>query len=72
MKIPELLAPAGNMEKGLTAIEYGADALYLAGQQFGMRAQAGNFSSLKYGRSSVLPTSGCEGICNCEHLSSQS
>jgi putative protease len=44
VKIPELLAPAGNMEKGLTAIEYGADALYLAGQQFGMRAQAGNFS----------------------------
>ncbi|HHY10642.1 MAG TPA: U32 family peptidase [Firmicutes bacterium] len=44
MKIPELLAPAGNMEKGLVAIEYGADALYLAGQEFGMRAQAGNFS----------------------------
>lgn len=31
------------MEKGLTAIEYGADALYLAGKQFGMRAGAGNF-----------------------------
>ena len=30
--------------KGLTAIEYGADALYLAGQRFGMRAQAGNFT----------------------------
>ena len=43
MKIPELLAPAGNMEKGLTAIEYGADALYLAGKSFGMRAHAGNF-----------------------------
>lgn len=44
MKIPELLAPAGNLEKGLVAMAYGADALYLAGQQFGMRAQAGNFS----------------------------
>ena len=44
MKIPELLAPAGNMEKALVAMEYGADALYLAGQQFGMRSQAGNFS----------------------------
>lgn len=43
MKIPELLAPAGNMEKALVAMEYGADALYLAGKQFGMRAQAGNF-----------------------------
>lgn len=45
MKIPELLAPAGNMEKGLVAMEYGADALYLAGKEFGMRASAGNFSS---------------------------
>ncbi len=44
MKIPELLAPAGNMEKGLVAMEYGADALYLAGKEFGMRSQAGNFS----------------------------
>jgi len=32
VKIPELLAPAGNMEKALVAMEYGADALYLAGQ----------------------------------------
>ncbi len=44
MKIPEILAPAGNMEKGLVAMEYGADALYLAGKEFGMRASAGNFS----------------------------
>lgn len=50
MKIPELLAPAGNMEKGLTAIEYGADALYLAGKQFGMRAQAGNFELHEIGQ----------------------
>ena len=42
MKIPEILA--GNMEKGLVAMEYGADALYLAGKEFGMRASAGNFS----------------------------
>lgn len=44
MTIPELLAPAGNMEKALVAMEYGADALYLAGKAFGMRAKAGNFS----------------------------
>ena len=44
MKIPEILAPAGNMEKALVAMEYGADALYLAGKAFGMRASAGNFS----------------------------
>lgn len=41
--IPELLAPAGNMEKLVTAIQYGADALYLAGKRFGLRAKAGNF-----------------------------
>lgn len=45
MKLPELLAPAGNMEKALVAMEYGADAIYLAGKSFGMRAKAGNFSS---------------------------
>lgn len=44
MKIPELLAPAGNMEKAIVAMEYGADAIYLAGKAFGMRAKAGNFS----------------------------
>lgn len=44
MKKPELLAPAGNMEKLETAIEYGADACYLAGKFFGLRAGAGNFT----------------------------
>ena len=43
MKIPEILAPAGNMEKAIVAMEYGADALYLSGKAFGMRAKAGNF-----------------------------
>ncbi|MGB4616234.1 MAG: U32 family peptidase [Limnochordia bacterium] len=45
VKIPELLAPAGNMEKAVTAIAYGADAVYLSGELYGMRAQAGNFSN---------------------------
>ena len=45
IKIPELLAPAGNMEKAVTAIAYGADAVYLSGELYGMRAQAGNFSN---------------------------
>lgn len=40
----ELLAPAGNLEKLEFAIRYGADAVYLGGQQFGLRAKAGNFS----------------------------
>ncbi len=44
MKRPELLAPAGNFEKMKAAILYGADAVYLSGQIFGMRAAADNFS----------------------------
>lgn len=40
----ELLAPAGNFDKLVTAIHFGADAVYFAGKQFGLRAFAGNFS----------------------------
>ena len=39
----ELLAPAGDMERLNMALLYGADAVYLAGSEFGMRAAAGNF-----------------------------
>ena len=39
----ELLAPAGDMERLRMAVAYGADAVYLAGNDFGMRAFAGNF-----------------------------
>ena len=44
MKKPELLAPAGNMEKLKVAIHYGADAVYLSGKRFGLRAAAANFN----------------------------
>ena len=44
MKKPELLAPAGDMEKLKMAVLYGADAVYLAGTSFGMRSFAGNFN----------------------------
>ena len=39
----ELLSPAGNMEKLKIAFKYGADACYLAGKKFGLRAFSGNF-----------------------------
>ena len=42
-KKPELLAPAGDMERLKMAVLYGADAVYLSGTDFGMRAFAGNF-----------------------------
>ena len=44
MKRPEILSPAGNFEKMKSAILYGADAVYLAGSAFGMRAAADNFT----------------------------
>jgi putative protease len=42
-KKPEILAPAGDLEKLKMAVIYGADAVYLAGKMYGMRAFAGNF-----------------------------
>ena len=44
LKKPEVLAPAGNFEKLKASVNFGADAVYLAGNCFGMRAAAGNFS----------------------------
>ena len=44
IKRPELLSPAGNLEKLKSAVLYGADAVYLAGKRFGMRAAADNFT----------------------------
>ena len=41
---PELLCPAGDMEKLQMAVLYGADAVYLAGTSFGMRSFTGNFT----------------------------
>lgn len=44
MKKPELLAPAGNLEKLKLAIMYGADAVYCGGHNYGLREGADNFS----------------------------
>ena len=41
---PELLSPAGDPERLQMAVRYGADAVYLAGKSYGMRAKCGNFS----------------------------
>lgn len=43
-KKPELLAPAGTLEKLKVALHYGADAVYIGGNQFGLRSRAGNFT----------------------------
>lgn len=43
-RIPELLAPAGNLEKLRVALVYGADAVYFGGRRFGLRAFSDNFA----------------------------
>ncbi|OUR97199.1 hypothetical protein A9Q84_12800 [Halobacteriovorax marinus] len=44
-RTPELLAPAGSLEKLKVAILYGANAVYLGGQKFGLRTAADNFTT---------------------------
>lgn len=44
MEKPELLAPGGSLEKLKTAIDYGADAVYIGGETFSLRVAAENFS----------------------------
>jgi len=43
-RLPELLAPAGNLEKLKAAITYGADAVYIGGEEFSLRVAADNFT----------------------------
>ena len=51
IKKPELLAPAGDLEKLKIAVLYGADAVYIGGEAYGLRAKAKNFDmpSMKEG-----------------------
>ena len=44
MRRPELLIPASSLEVLKTAVIYGADAVYIGGEAFGLRAKAKNFS----------------------------
>ena len=44
MKLPELLVPASSLEVLKVAVNFGADAVYIGGEAFGLRAKAKNFS----------------------------
>ena len=44
MKKPEVLAPASSLEVLKTAINYGADAVYIGGEMYSLRAKSKNFS----------------------------
>ena len=68
-KKTELLAPAGDMERLTMALHYGADAVYLAGTQFGMRASAGNFNEEQLREAVRLAHSmGCRVYVTCNTL----
>lgn len=54
MKTPELLAPAGNYEKLLIALHYGADAVYMGLSEFSLRAKADNFTMEELEKASDL------------------
>lgn len=53
---PELLIPASNLEVLKTAVVFGADAVYIGGEAFGLRAKAKNFPRRIWPRESDLPT----------------
>jgi putative protease len=75
MRKLEVLSPAGDRERLMLALTYGADAVYLASERFGMRAAAGNFPAggpleeaiaLCHARSctSLLNNRGDNGVCS--------
>ena len=81
LKRPELLSPAGSPDKMKAAILYGADAVYLAGDDFGMRAAASNFSldelkdAVEYahaGSGSISPSTPCRTRTNTRSLKNSS
>ena len=52
---PEVLAPAGDAERLKAAVYYGADAVYMGGTRFGMRAAPKNFSDDELAKAVSLP-----------------
>ena len=55
MKRPELLIPASSLEVLRVAVLYGADAVYIGGEAFGLRAKAKNFTPRKWQRGLFSP-----------------
>ena len=69
---PELLIPASSLEVMKTAVVFGADAVYIGGEAFGLRAKAKNFSmeDMKR-RDHCLCTRQPKGICDGEYSRAQ-
>ena len=55
LKRPEVLAPAGTLEKLKVAVDYGADAVFVGGQAYGLRSRAGNFTMEELQEGLIMP-----------------
>ena len=66
---PEVLSPAGDMERLQAALQFGADAVYFAGHRFGMRAACGNFDEQAIGDAvSLCHAAGVKAYVTCNVL----
>ncbi len=64
---PELLIPASNLEVLKTAVIFGADAVYIGGEAFGLRAKAKNFQRRICRGNQICPQPWEKGLCDGEH-----
>ena len=71
LQIPELLAPAGDLERLRYAINYGADAVYCSLPEFGMRSAPANFTPEQLTEASSMPCPGPQGLPDHEHPAHQ-
>ena len=65
MRKPELLVPASSLEVLKVAVIFGADAVYIGGEVFGLRAKAKNFSMER--RCGVCACAWSESVCHREY-----
>ncbi len=64
MKRPELLIPASSLEVLKTAVFFGADAVYIGGEAFSLRAKAKNFTAQEMRGNCFCAQPGREGACD--------
>ena len=68
LKRPEVLSPAGTLEKLKVAVQYGADAVFIGGQAYGLRSRAGNFTFEQMEEGVQFAAKyRCQGLCSCQH-----
>lgn len=72
MRKPELLVPASSLEVLKIATVFGADAVYIGGEAFGLRAKARNFSKEEMAQGIAFAMQhGAEGVCDREYSGAQ-